>query len=101
MTKEKEIEEKIKELEKTQPDKVISVNDLHWAQRDYIKIKELKAELKGFQLGKSQAQKDILEMLKEFERQFCYPNKPMNTFQYARELKEGVEELTQKIKEMK
>lgn len=45
--------------------------------------------------------KRILKLIKEFENQFCYPNKPINTFQYARELKEGIEELTTKIKKLK
>ena len=31
--------------------------------------------------------------IEELKRQFCYPNKSMNTFQYARELEEGINEL--------
>jgi hypothetical protein len=50
-----------------------------------------------FKLGEIKARRRFSILLSVFERQFCYPNKPMNTFQYARELKEGINEL---IKEM-
>ena len=41
---------------------------------------------------------EFIKRLQELKSQFCTPNKPMNTFQYARELEEEINELIKEVK---
>lgn len=63
------------------------------AKEELAELKATVRKLKNKRAYWENCYRKRTEKLKELKSQFCNPNKPMNTFQYARELEEGINEL--------
>jgi len=67
-----EVEKKMKKLQTTQPDVIININDLHWTEREAIKIREYKAQLSILteydKSIKEMIEKELNKLNKDFAR---------------------------------